>query len=249
MPAWFAEPSMPLDKLALGARWSYQPNEQLLVEVDKLEFAQGALRGNLSGRHQMPLGAGHGPGVADVTGSLDGFQIAQVGRFLPLATPEGLRHWLGTALQGGTLNDVRLRLRGNLAEFPFRADNASERARGEFRVAGRLAGAVLEYAPGHRTPDNKPTWPLAEAINGSIVFDRTRMEIHGETLRSQGLTLSNVKAVIPEPRFARDAARHRRQLPTGRCRISCAMSRPVRCWAGSATSPTPRRARATPTSA
>ena len=196
MPAWFAEPSMPLDKLALGARWSYQPNEQLLVDVDKLEFAQGTLRGTLSGRHQLPLGAGHGPGVADITGTLDGFQIAQVGRFLPLATPEGLHRWLGTALQGGMLNDVHLRLRGNLAEFPFRADSAAERARGEFRVAGRLAGAVLEYAPGHRTPDNKPAWPLADNINGSIVFDRTRMEIHGETLRSHGLTLSNVKAVI-----------------------------------------------------
>ena len=198
MPAWFAEPSMPLDQLALGARWSYQPDAQLLVEVDKLAFAQGALRGNLSGRHLLPLGAGHGPGVADITGTLDGFQIAQVGRFLPSATPEGLRRWLGTALQGGMLNDVRLRLRGNLAEFPFRADNAAERARGEFRVAGRLAGAVLEYAPGHRTLDNKPAWPLADNINGSIVFDRGRMEIHGETLRSQGLNLSNVKAVIPD---------------------------------------------------
>jgi len=197
MPAWFAEPVMPFDTLALGARWTYQPQEQLLVEVDKLEFAQGALRGSLSGHHQLPLGAGHGPGVADIEGSLDGFQIAQVGRFLPLATPEGLRHWLEAALQGGTLNDVRLRLRGNLAEFPFRADNAAERARGEFRVAGRLVNAVLEYAPGHRTPDNKPQWPLAEAINGSIVFDRTRMEIVGETLRSQGLSLANVKAVIP----------------------------------------------------
>ena len=201
MPAWFAEPSMPLDRLALGARWSYQPQEQLLVEVDKLEFAQGSLRGSLSGRHQMPLGPEHGPhrgpGVADISGSLDGFQIAQVGRFLPLATPEGLRGWLSTALQGGTLNDVRLRLRGNLADFPFRAENAAERARGEFRVAGRLAGAVLEYAPGHRTPDNKPAWPLAERINGSIVFDRARMEIHGETLRSHGLDLSNVTAVIP----------------------------------------------------
>lgn len=197
LPAWFADPVMPLDRLELGARWSYQPGEQLLVEVDKLAFAQGALRGNLSGRHQLPLGAGHGPGVADITGSLDGFQIARVGRFLPLATPAGLQHWLTTALQGGTLNDVRLRLRGNLAEFPFRAETASARARGEFRVSGRLAGAVLEYAPGHRTPDNKPGWPLAENINGSIVFDRTRMEIHGDSLRSNGLNLSNVKAVIP----------------------------------------------------
>ena len=197
MPAWFAEAAMPLDRLALGARWTYQPQEQLLVEVDKLEFAQGNLRGNLSGRHLLPLGQHHGPGVADITGTLDGFQIAQVGRFLPLATPPHLRDWLSAALQGGTLNDVRLRLRGDLAEFPFRADNAAARARGEFRVAGRLHNAVLEYAPGHRTPENKPAWPLAESINGSIVFDRARMEIHGETLRTLGLDLTNVTAVIP----------------------------------------------------
>jgi uncharacterized protein (TIGR02099 family) len=197
MPAWFADPVMPLDRLALGARWTYQPQEQLLVEVDKLEFAQGRLHGNLSGRHLLPLGPGHGPGVADIEGTLDGFQIAQVGRFLPLATPEHLRDWLGTALQGGMLNDVRLRLRGDLAEFPFRADNATARARGEFRVAGRIAGGVLEYAPFHRTPENKPAWPLAESINGSIVFDRTRMEIIGETARTQGVNLSSVKAVIP----------------------------------------------------
>lgn len=197
MPAWFPEPAMPLDSLALQARWRYEPQEQLLVEVDKLSFAQGSLRGNLSGRHQLPLGEGHGPGVADISGSLDGFRIAEVGRFLPNATPEHLREWLATALQGGMLEDVRLRLRGDLSQFPFRAANAAERARGEFRVAGRLAGAVLEYAPGHRTPDNKPAWPLAEAINGSIVFDRDRMEIRGDTLRSFGLDLRNVRAVLP----------------------------------------------------
>lgn len=197
MPAWFPEPTMPLDSLAVQARWRYEPQEQLLVEVDKLAFAQGSLRGNLSGRHQLPLGPGHGPGVADFTGSLDGFRIAEVGRFLPNATPEHLREWLATALQGGMLEDVRLRLRGDLSQFPFRAANAAERAHGEFRVAGRLAGAVLEYAPGHRTPDNKPAWPLAEAIDGSIVFERDRMEIRGDTLRSFGLDLRNVRAVIP----------------------------------------------------
>ena len=197
MPAWFAQASMPLDRLALQARWRYEPQEQLLVEVDRLAFAQGSLQGSLSGSHLLPLGEGQGPGVADITGTLDGFNIAEVGRFLPNVTPEHLRDWLSTALQGGTLNDVRLRLRGDLAHFPFRADNAAARGRGEFRVAGRLNNAVLEYAPGHRTLENKPQWPLAEAINGSIVFDRARMEIHGETLRSMGLNLSNVRAVIP----------------------------------------------------
>ena len=45
--------------------------------------------------------------------------------------------------------------------------SAAERARGEFNVSGRLEGARLEYAPGHRHPDGTPLWPLAEAIDGS----------------------------------------------------------------------------------
>ncbi|NNG24277.1 YhdP family protein [Telluria aromaticivorans] len=202
LPAWFAEPMMPLDRLGLKARWTYDPGQQLLVEVENLQFAQGALNGSLSGRHTLPLQPGRGPGVADFTGKIDGFAIGQVGRFLPLATPEGLRGWLTGALQGGLLRDATLRLRGDLADFPFRATGLTnkvlERARGEFRAAGRLEDARLEYAPGHRHPDGTPLWPLAENINGRIEFDRARMEIRGDTLRTMGVALSNVKAVIPD---------------------------------------------------
>lgn len=205
MPAWFAEPAMPLDRLDLKARWTYDPGRQLLVEVERLAFAQGALSGELSGRHSLPLlpeGGAAGPGTADISATLDGFAIGSVGRFLPLATPEHLAHWLGTALQGGTLRDARLRLRGDLAHFPFRAGGGMnavlERARGEFRVGGRLENARLEYAPGHRHPDGTPLWPLAENINGRIEFDRARMEIRSDRLSTMGVALSNVKAVIPD---------------------------------------------------
>jgi len=194
LPDWFANPEMPFDALALRARWSWPQADQLLVEVDGMNFTQGSLRGTLSGRHLLPLGAGHGPGSADLEATVDKVDIASVGRFLPLATPEHLRDWLTGALQGGTLHDARLRLRGDLAEFPFKA----ARSRGEFRVSGRIADGRLEYAPSHRTPDAKPLWPLAEAINGSIVFDRARMEIHADSARTFGIALNNVRAVIPE---------------------------------------------------
>jgi uncharacterized protein (TIGR02099 family) len=195
--AFMPEPATPLDKLALRARWSYQPHDLLQVDVDNLEFAQGALHGNLTGRHVLPLAPGHGPGVADFTGSVDGVPIGEVGRFLPNLTPPHLREWLTGALQGGTLRDAQLRLRGDLAHFPFRADSP-DRNQGEFRVAGRIEGGVLEYAPAHKAADGKtPLWPLAEQINGSIVFDRARMEIRGDTLRTLNLSLSGVKAVIP----------------------------------------------------
>lgn len=198
MPAWFAEPSMVFDRLLVKGRWNYEPGRQLLVEAENIELRQGELNAKFSGRHLLPLTPGHGPGTADFIGKLDGFAIDQVERYLPLATHEGLRFWLGEALQGGRLRDASLRLRGDLAEFPFRARNLAERARGEFHAAGRLENARLEYAPGHRRPDGTPLWPLAEQINGRIEFDRARMEIRGETLRTLGVALSKVKAVVPD---------------------------------------------------
>jgi len=199
LPAWFAEPEMAFDRLGLRARWSWPQDDQLLVEIDGMDLTQGALKGTLAGRYLQPLGAGHGPGSADLNATIDNFDIAAIGRFLPLATPEHLRDWLTGALQGGTLRDARLRLRGDLAHFPFKGASALERARGEFRVSGRIENGRLEYAPAHRQPDGKtPLWPLAEEINGSIVFDRARMEIHADSARTAGVALNNVRAVIPE---------------------------------------------------
>jgi uncharacterized protein (TIGR02099 family) len=199
LPAWFAEPDMAFDRLGLHARWSWPQDDQLLVEIDGMNFTQGALKGTLSGRYLQPLGAGHRPGSADLNATIDNFDIAAIGRFLPLATPEHLRDWLTGALQGGLLRDARLRLRGDLAHFPFKGASALERAAGEFRVSGRIENGRLEYAPAHRQPDGKtPLWPLAEEINGNIVFDRARMEIHADSARTAGVALNNVRAVIPE---------------------------------------------------
>lgn len=192
LPSWFAEARMPFDRLALKARWNIEPKKQVQVDVDQLAFRQGGLEGEISGRHLLPLTPGHGPGTADFSGTLDGFEIGQIGRYLPLATPHSLHDWLTGALQGGRLRDAKLRLSGDLAQFPFKS------GQGEFNVAGRLEAARLEYAPGHRHPDGTPLWPLAEAIDGTIEFDRARMEIHGKTLRTLGVALSNVKAVIPD---------------------------------------------------
>jgi uncharacterized protein (TIGR02099 family) len=199
MPAWFPDPSMPFDTFALHTRWSYPQDDQLLVEIDNMNFTQGALKASLSGRHLLPLKPGQGPGSADLSATVDNFDVTRIGHYLPLVTHDGLREWLTGALQGGVVHDAHLRLRGDLSQFPFKADNAAERARGEFRVTGRIENGRLDYAPGHRSPDGKaPLWPLAEQIDGSLLFDRARMEIRGDTARTQGVALSNVRAVIPE---------------------------------------------------
>lgn len=197
LPAWFAEPGMGFDQFNLQARWSFVTNNQVLLQLDALNFVQGELRGSLSGRHQMPLAGTPGKlaGIIDLNGSVTGFDASQLGRFLPLQTPPALRDWLTGAIEAGTLHDTTLRLRGDLTQFPFRGDNP----RGEFRVAGRIENGRLNYTPGHFAEDGKaPLWPQADQINGRLVFDRARMEILADSARTNGVPLTKVKAVVAD---------------------------------------------------
>jgi uncharacterized protein (TIGR02099 family) len=203
MPDYFSEPAMPFDRLNLKARWSFEANNQLLLQIDSMDFLQEGLSGTLQGTHSMPL-AGKGPGKADLTGTLNGFQINRIGRYLPMQTPHDLTAWLSGALEGGVASDVSVRLRGDLTHFPF---HDAGKAHGEFRVAGKITEGKLNYSPGHYHLDGKelgkdgkplPLWPQAEHIKGSFVFDRARMEIRGDTATTGGAALSGVKAVIPD---------------------------------------------------
>ncbi len=201
LPDNFTEPALPFERLNLKARWSFEGRKQLRVDVDDFDFIQQGLSGTLKGSHLLALDAapGKGLGHADFTGTLDNFDLKTIGRYLPLNTPPELRHWLVGALEDGTATDVGLRLRGDLAHFPFKAGNAQERSRGEFRVAGKLDNAKLNYSPGNFAKDGKaPLWPQAEHIKGSFVFERARMEIRGDSATTGGVALAGVKAVIAD---------------------------------------------------
>ncbi|KQQ47111.1 hypothetical protein ASF61_00140 [Duganella sp. Leaf126] len=203
LPGYFTDAAMPFDRLNLKARWSFEPHDQLLLSIDRMDFLQDGLSGTLRGTHRMAL-SGSGAGQADLTGTLDGFQVNRIGRYLPLQTPHDLAAWLTGALEGGTASDVSVRLRGDLAHFPFHGEHAPH---GEFKVAGKLTEGKLNYAPGQYLRGGKelgkdgqplPEWPQAEHIKGTFVFERGRMEIHGDTATTGGVALSSVKAVIPD---------------------------------------------------
>ncbi|OBV39991.1 YhdP family protein [Janthinobacterium psychrotolerans] len=202
LPSYLLEPAMPFEQFQMKARWAFEANNILQVDLAQLLFNQQGLRANLRGSHRMPLD-GKNLGQVDLTGTVDNFEINTIGRYLPLQTPEHLRHWLTGALEGGVARDVTLRLRGELEHFPFKADTAAQRSRGEFRVAGKIDNGTLNYAPGEYAAagplaGKAPLWPQAEKIKGSFVFERARMEIRADTATTGGVALANVKAVIPD---------------------------------------------------
>jgi uncharacterized protein (TIGR02099 family) len=199
VPGHLVDPHLPFDRLALQAGWSFQDKDHLLIELQRADFVQDGIAGSLAGKHLMPLhrGPGHSPGTIDISGKLARLELQQVGRYLPLHTPEGLRGWLTGALTGGAVKDVRLRLKGDLAQFPFRA--RSGKPAGEFSVTGRLEQASLNYVPSEFTKNGSvPLWPVIDRIDGTITFDRARMEILADSATTSGTALSRVKAVIPD---------------------------------------------------
>jgi uncharacterized protein (TIGR02099 family) len=208
LPGYFSDPAMPLDSLNMQASWAFQNNDQLLLEVRKMDFVQDKLQGSLSGKHVLSLndGPGRQQGSIDLTGKLNGLELATIGKYLPMQTPEGLRKWLSGALVDGMANDVKVRIRGNPAQFPFHG-TAADKNKGEFSVTAKIVNGAMNYTPGQTGKDGvAPMWPLLEKINGTISVDRARMEIHAQSARSSGVDLSNVKAVVA------DLASHDREL-------------------------------------
>jgi uncharacterized protein (TIGR02099 family) len=113
-----------------------------------------------------------------------------------------VRQYLGDALQGGELRDLRLSFKGEVAEFPFR-----QPGRGEFRVSARLLDGRYDFIPSHpldatRAAYQSP-WPGLTGLQGEIRFDGPGMQLQVQRGASSGLDLSGVQLRIPD--LGRDA--------------------------------------------
>lgn len=199
LPAYFDQPALPFETLNMQATWAFQESDQLLLDVQKMDFVHEDLAGAFSGKHLMPLNRKQGgsAGTIDINGRLNRLELQKVERYLPVQTPKTLREWLTGALAGGAVKDVKLRLKGDLSQFPYRAQH--DKPKGEFSIVGKIENGKLNYAPTMFAKDGKtPRWPVIEQINGTIAFDRARMEIHADSAKTSGTTLSRVKVVIPD---------------------------------------------------
>jgi uncharacterized protein (TIGR02099 family) len=190
-PGLFEEPEVALDRLDAQLGWTVGPPAgpqaapSVELTIDALRFANADASGELNGRYRS---GGKGAGIVDLRGSLARADAARTARYLPLALPEEVRHWVGRSVVAGRADDVRFVLQGDLADFPFR-----DAGTGQFRVDARLADATLAYAPG---------WMPIGRIQGSLRFERAGMEIDARSGQVNGVALSHIRARIAEFRDA-----------------------------------------------
>lgn len=188
LPGVLAEPQVPLASLAGTVGWQIgSPDEsgaQGVIELFAagLNFANTDLAGSLSGRWRN---VGRSAlGEVDLAATLTRANPARVAAYLPVSIDPGVRGWVGRAVSGTARTEARLRLRGDLADFPFR-----EASLGEFRVEAKLDQATLGFLP---------QWPAIDRIRGTLAFDRAGMDLKAESAATLGVGLREISARIPD---------------------------------------------------
>jgi uncharacterized protein (TIGR02099 family) len=180
LPRVFPEPQMGFDELSAQFSWTLD-HEVLEAQVQQLAFSNKDATGTAGGRYRAKQGE---RGEIDVTARLTRAEGGEVWRYMPHVVTAEVREWLRQGIRGGSSDDVRLRLKGDLKQFPF-ADGKS----GVFRVSGKISKAGLHYAP---------DWPELSDVSGDLLFEGKRMLIRAERGKILGFAISGASAEVPD---------------------------------------------------
>ena len=188
LPGVLAEPSVALSTLSGTLGWRIQPRDgagsPAIVEVRSagLNVSNADLAGSLGGRWRSS--GSSALGEIDLAASFTRINASRVAAYLPLAIDPGVRGWVARAVGSAGRTEAELRIRGDLADFPFR-----DPTRGEFRVQARLDQTALQFMP---------QWPAIDRLRGTLVFDRAAMELKAQSAETRGVVLRDIHAQIGE---------------------------------------------------
>jgi len=181
LPAVFPTPTFLLNALEAELGWRTQGDQGFTLDLPRLSFHNADIRAQATGSYRY---TGQGPGEIDLSAKLLEVQGNTVWRYMPLIVNNYTRDWLRKGIIEGRVDNASVRIKGPLADFPFRGGQG-----GIFQVRGTINEASIAFAP---------EWPRMSGINGEILFEGERMSIHGHQGTIMGVALSNVLAEIPD---------------------------------------------------
>ncbi len=201
LPGLFEEAALPIQQLDTQISWRLpapaergKPAGEVELRLSGLQIQTPDTHGELELSWRRAAGAS-GPGQLDLSGKLSGLAATRVARYIPQSLP-ATRSYLARALLAGEAKGVSLRIKGDLADFPFDGPRAS----GIFRVATQAQGVQLAYVPVPEgaPPGAVPSWPPFEQIDAELVFERAGMQIRNGRTRLYGVELSGVNGGIAD---------------------------------------------------
>jgi uncharacterized protein (TIGR02099 family) len=193
LPGVFEDPVIPLDELTADVQWKLDGGA-IAATVSGLKFANADAQGEGSVRWRTASGARRFPGVLDLQANVSRANGARVWRYLPLGVPKASRDYVRDAVVAGMATGAKFRVRGDLADFPFK-----DAKRGEFRISADVRDATFAFVPRQLTKNGTP-WPALTQLAGELIFERNGMQVRNAQGHLAGAPRLRVKAdaQIPE---------------------------------------------------
>lgn len=166
-PGVFASPDVPLRSVDADLTVQRGPGDVWTVAMNQIRFEHERTSGQVQGVWSSQ--GSTEDGSLELTGRLTRADVRDVHRFMPLALDEEVRTWLRLALLSGTGSDVSVRVKGDLAEFPFGNGRP-----GHFQVQGKVQNVTLDYASAAMGGD---VWPRLEGVSGDFSINEATLAV------------------------------------------------------------------------
>jgi uncharacterized protein (TIGR02099 family) len=197
LPGLFEDPRLPITRLSTQMLWQLPAGPgsggkapgQVEVRLNDLQLQTPDLSGEFDLVWRRPAGATT-PGFLDLSGKAQRVDATRVARYIPLRLVN-TRSYVSRAILGGEARNISVRLKGELADFPFDAPKSG----GVFRVATQAQGVTLAYVP---PSDVGTNWPAMENVNAELVFERAGLFIKDGRARVLGYELTGVNGGIQD---------------------------------------------------
>jgi uncharacterized protein (TIGR02099 family) len=121
--------------------------------------------------------------VIDLTGNFSRVDGQAVYRYVPWL-PSAVVDYLKAAVQDGHSDQVRIRLKGDLSDFPF-----AERSKGVFQVRARLKDVKFRFAQ---------SWPELADVAGELELEGRSLRVAASQAAMQGVRIRSVRAAVPD---------------------------------------------------
>ncbi|MDD4930016.1 MAG: YhdP family protein [Gallionella sp.] len=161
--------------------WQREKGE-LKIRADNVALANDDLAGNLYGNFHTQPGT---LGVLDLTASLTRGDIKHAARYTPLvALDKKDNDWLNDALLSGHTEDFRLRLKGNLSDFPL--DGTTDTS---LEIGAHAEDVSMKFAR---------DWPVIEKLSGEFSIHNNKLEVDAPTASILGARISHLSIIQPD---------------------------------------------------
>ncbi len=200
LPNIFDEAVIPVAQLSTDARWQIN-GQRIAVQLPNLKFSNVDAQGEAQIKWETSdpgksAGRSRFPGLLDLQGTLSRADGTRVYRYLPSIIARSARDYVHDAVQAGSANAVRFKVRGDLHDMPF-----VDPKLGEFRISADVNNATYAYVPRSLQPRDALPWPALTQLSGELVFERAQMQVKGARARigpGANLQASKLEASIPD---------------------------------------------------